>query len=122
MTHGPDTGRQLPRWLAVKGPPPGWLAEHWSRILAALSAVAVLLNTLVTFPGIDGNAEKWINAAVAWVAAAALWLQSRQQQVGEIARWRAHIRAHDEARHRHPAGKKANGTPGAGIGNGPAEA
>jgi hypothetical protein len=82
----------LPRWFAVKGPAPYWLAEYWSMILAILSAVVVLLNTLITVPGISLTGEKWINAAVAWVAAGALYLQRRQAKIDQIAEWRKRVR------------------------------
>jgi hypothetical protein len=95
MTEPEPKPPLLPRWFATKGPQPGWLAEYWSMILAVLSAVVVLLNTLVTVQGMSVTTEKWVNAVVAWVAAGALFLQSRYKNVGAIAKWRAQVRAEE---------------------------
>jgi hypothetical protein len=83
---------RLPRWFALRGPRPYWLAEHWTLVLAAISSLIVLLNTVITVDGMSVTTEKWINAAVAWAAAAALYLRGRQTTVNRIARWRKQVR------------------------------
>jgi hypothetical protein len=93
----------LPRWFATRGPRPYWLAEHWNLILAASTGVLVLLNTLITMPGIDLSAEKWINAVLAWIAAGALILKDRLPAVRKVAAWREKIRA-EEAEKKQPDG------------------
>jgi hypothetical protein len=85
----------LPRWFATKGPRPGWLAEYWSMILAVLSVVVVFVNTVVAGQIESLTTKEWVNAAVAWITAVALFLQSRYKNVGAIARWRAQVRAEE---------------------------
>jgi hypothetical protein len=88
----------LPKWFATKGPRPYWLAENWSLIVALLSALVVLLNTVITVDGMSVTTEKWVNAAVAWIAAGALFLQSRQKKVTRIAEWRKQVRDEEESK------------------------
>ena len=96
--NGLNGNHVLPRWFALKGPRPYWLAEHWNFILAITTGALVLLNTIVTMPGIDLIAEKWINAVLAWVAAGALILKDRLPMVRRVAAWREKIRAEEEAK------------------------
>jgi hypothetical protein len=94
--HQSDAGPPLlPRWFATKGPRPGWLAEYWSMILAVLSGVTVFINTVVAGQVESLTTKEWVNAAVAWITALALFLQSRYKNVGAIARWRAQVRAEE---------------------------
>jgi hypothetical protein len=115
VTHrAPDEGGEignhtLPRWFATKGPPPYWLAEHWSLFLALFTIGVVLANTVVTMPGINTATEKWINAVLAWVAAIGLILKDFQANVVKVAAWREQVRneeaakkADDEANEREP--------------------
>jgi hypothetical protein len=92
-----NTGKppMLPRWVATRGPRPYFIAEHWSLILAVLTALAVFLNTIVVVPGISVTSEKWINAGLAWVAALGLYLKGRQDHINAIAAWRAEVRAQE---------------------------
>ena len=98
MTHraddeGGDIGNhQLPKWFATKGPPPYWLAEHWSLFLALFTMGIVLANTVVTMPGINAATEKWINAVLAWVAAFGLILKDYQDNIVRVAEWREQVR------------------------------
>lgn len=85
----------LPKWFALKGPAPYWLAENWSLIFAVVSGVLVLLNTMIAVPGMSVTTEKWVNAVIAWVASGALYLQGRQKKVMAIAEWRKKVRAEE---------------------------
>lgn len=88
----------LPRWFATHGPRPYWLAEYWSMILSIFSGVVVFINTVVAGQLESLQTKEWVNATVAWVAAAALFLQGRQKSVTRIAKWRADERAKAEPR------------------------
>ena len=90
--NGNGKDPQLPRWFALRGPRPYWLAEHWSLILAVLTAVVVFINTVI-FPNLPSAiSTEWLNAAMAWLAALALYLKDRQGAVNRIAAWRRKIR------------------------------
>lgn len=92
----------LPRWFALKGPRPGWLAEHWSLILAGLTALIVFVNTVI-FAGLPTlQTEAWVNAAMAWLAAGALYLEGRQKTVTKIAKWRQQVRDEEAAKREPP--------------------
>ena len=82
----------LPHWVATKGPHPYWLVQYWNLILAGITAAVVLINTLVTIPGISPTSEKWINAAAAWIAALALVLKDSQAKLIKGAEWREKVR------------------------------
>ena len=90
----------LPKWFATKGPRPGWLAEYWSMILASISGIVVFINTVVLVNITNKSAEIWINAAVAWVASLALFLQGRKKSVENVAKWRAKVRAEEAAKNK----------------------
>jgi hypothetical protein len=85
----------LPEWFATKGPEPGWLARNWSLALAAVSGVTLTLNTILSQMLVSADLYNTVTTIVAWLSTAALFLQSRQSKVNEVAKWRAQVRAKD---------------------------
>jgi hypothetical protein len=83
---------RLPKWFALRGPEPGWLASNWSLILACVSGLALVLNMILTQKLLPANWYNEITTIVAWLSTAALFLQSRQGHVNAIAEWRARTR------------------------------
>jgi hypothetical protein len=106
----------LPRWFAAKGPRPYWLAENWSLILAVMGSALVLLNMLTAQRIFSTEQGEWVNAAVAWLSAGALFLQSRQSKVMAVAKWRDKIRREEagEPPEQEPKHAKDECSPGSG--------
>jgi hypothetical protein len=88
----------LPKWFALRGPEPGWLASHWSLGLAIISGIALILNGLLSQKMVSANLYNEVTTGVAWLSTAALFLQSRQQKVVKVAKWRAKVRAEEKER------------------------
>lgn len=93
--NGSNNNHRLPRWFALRGPQPYFLAEHWSMILSIITAVTVFVNTLILGGLPTAQISEWINAAMAWVAAIGLYLKDRQPQINQVAAWREKIRAEE---------------------------
>ena len=94
----PGTGTALPKWFALRGPEPGWVARNWSFILAVVSAVVLLLNMMLSQQLVGAHLYNEVTTIVAWLSPAALFLQSRQSKVEAVAAWRAQIRAEEAAK------------------------
>jgi hypothetical protein len=82
----------LPEWFARRGPKPGWLASHWSLILALIGGIALVLNTLLAQKLVSAHLYNEVTTAVAWLSTSGLFLQSRQKDIVKVARWRAKVR------------------------------
>jgi len=86
---------RLPRWLATKGPAPYWLVEHWALVLAVVTGLGALLNTLL-LSGLEGAvAAEWVSTGLAVCAAVGLYLKDRQTAIADVAAWRAAVRAEE---------------------------
>jgi hypothetical protein len=92
-TQGGGGKHWLPDWVALRGPKPYWLVEHWSLIVALLTGITVFVNTVI-FPNLPSAAvSEWINAAMAWISAIALYLKGREASIAKVAAWREQMRA-----------------------------
>lgn len=85
--------QQLPKWLALRGPEPGFFASHWSLALAVISGLALTLNTMLSQRLVSANLYNEVTTWVAWLSTASLFLQSRQNTVNKVAKWRAEERS-----------------------------
>jgi hypothetical protein len=85
--------QHLPEWVALRGPEPGWLARNWTLALALISGAALTLNTMLSQRLVSADLYNEVTTAVAWLSTAALFLQSRQNTVNKVAKWRAEERA-----------------------------
>jgi hypothetical protein len=99
----PDKPPPLPKWFALKGPEPGWLARNWSLMLAIVSGLALTLNTVLSQKLVSANLYNEVTTVVAWLSTAALFLQNRQSHVERVAKWRAQVRAEEKAKEDPPS-------------------
>ena len=107
--HGPPPPEQppsgggagkppLPKWFALRGPEPGWLARNWSLALAIISGLALALNNILSARLVSPELYNHVTTWVAWLSTAALYLQNRQTKITKVATWRAQVRAQEAAK------------------------
>ena len=84
---------RAPRWFATWGPKPYSVAKRWPLIVAWIAAILVGVNTLVMWQTEGPEAQRWVNAAAAWILAFVLWLRNWEAGALRVARWRAQVRS-----------------------------